>query len=83
MVRVLSLLWTFVLAVLITAVSFFYTRGDLVRGFPFSFVSETVTANAEISYSFNYWLLFFDLFIWWVLFSILWIIIKNYVLELD
>ena len=86
MVRVLSLLWTFVLAALVTAVSFFYIRGGVDRGFPFSFAKDTLgttDGNTIYTFSYNYWLLAFDLIIWWLLFSVLWIIIKNYILELD
>lgn len=86
MVRVLSLLWTFLLAMLVTGVSFFYIRSGVDRGFPFSFAKDTpitIDGNATFSINYNYWLLAFDVIIWWLLFSVLWIIIKNYVLELD
>jgi len=84
MVRVLSLLWTFVLALLITAVSFFYIKNGSERGFPFTFITEVGTkANGEIVFNINYWLLAFDIIIWWLLFSVIWIIIKNYILEID
>jgi hypothetical protein len=71
---------------LVTAVSFFYIRGGVDRGFPFTFAKETpvvVDGNTDLVFSYNYWLLAFDVIIWWLLFSVLWIIVKNYILELD
>lgn len=83
MVRVLSLVWTFVLSILITAVSFFYIPNGIDRGFPLSFAKDSTAADGTVSYIFNYWLVAFDVLIWWLLFSVLWIAVKNYVLELD
>jgi hypothetical protein len=83
MVRVLSLLWTLVLAILTTGVSFFYSQNDFKHGFPFSFARETVGDQGTLTYTFNYWSVVLDIFIWWMLFSMIWIIVKNYILELD
>ncbi|HEY4695183.1 MAG TPA: hypothetical protein VIH52_04470 [Candidatus Nanoarchaeia archaeon] len=83
MVRVLSLLWTLVLAILTTSVSFFYIQKEFRHGFPFSFARETISDSGVASYTFNYWSVALDIFVWWILFSMIWIIVKNYILELD
>lgn len=81
MIRVFSLLWTLILAAIVTGISFFYLRGEL-RGFPFSFANGTIDYNTGTrDFDFNFWLLGLDLIIWWLIFSILWIILKNYVFE--
>lgn len=81
MVRVLSLLWTFVLSWLVTGVSFFYIRDEVKHGFPFSFASDDINIAGNIYYKVNIWSVLLDVIVWWLLFSVLWIIIKNYVLE--
>jgi uncharacterized BrkB/YihY/UPF0761 family membrane protein len=83
MVRVLSLLWSLALAFLVTSISFFYVQSDFRHGFPFSYAKEIVSDEGALTYDINYWSLALDVFIWWILFSMIWIIVKNYVLELD
>jgi len=83
MVRVLSLVWTLLLSLSITSVSFFYVREDFKHGFPFSFAKDQFASDGTTTYSLNYFSVAFDILVWWLLFSLLWIIIKNYVLELD
>lgn len=83
MVRVLSLVWTLLLSLSITLVSFFYVRDEIKHGFPFSFAKDNLNGDGTSSFSINYWSIAFDVFVWWLLFSLLWIIVKNYVLELD
>lgn len=83
MVRVLSLIWTLVLSLTTTAISFFYIRDEIKHGFPLTFAKDQLTVDGSIDYSLNYWLVGIDILIWWLLFSLLWIIIKNYVLEID
>lgn len=81
MIRALSLIWTLTLSIAVTAVSFFYVREDTKHGFPFSFARNEIAPDGSIEYMFNYWSVFFDILIWWLLFSLVWIIVKNYVLE--
>ncbi len=83
MVRVISLVWALALSVAITSVSFFYIRDDFKHGFPFSFARDQISSYGTTTYSINYWSVAFDILIWWLLFSLLWIIVKNYILELD
>lgn len=83
MVRVLSLVWTLGLSIAVTSISFFYVRDEVKHGFPFSFAKDSLNSDGSVGYSFNYWSVFFDVLIWWLLFSLLWIIVKNYVLEMD
>lgn len=86
MVRVLSLLWTLLSSVGVTALSFYYvseTAAEVRHGFPFSYARETVNSFGEEVVRFNYVSIIIDVVIWWVLFSLIWLIIKNYVLELD
>ena len=80
MIRVLSLLWTLLIAIIVTLVSFFYLRGE-ARGFPFSFSkgsAEQISANGV---DINIWSVALDVVFWWLIFSILWIILKNYIFE--
>ncbi|OGY30440.1 MAG: hypothetical protein A3F35_01815 [Candidatus Woykebacteria bacterium RIFCSPHIGHO2_12_FULL_45_10] len=83
MVRILSLLWTLVAAFVASSVSFFYLSSDGARhGFPFVFAHE-FTKDGVIQNSYNVWSYVFDVVFWWFLFSILWIMVKNYVFETD
>jgi uncharacterized BrkB/YihY/UPF0761 family membrane protein len=79
MLRVLSLLWTLMLSLVVTGVSFFYVRGEN-HGFPFTF-SRGVTDQGTESLQFNAWSVVLDVLFWWFLFSVLWIILKNYIFE--
>ncbi len=82
MLRVFYLFWTLIAALLVTAISFFYISGDK-HGFPFSFATEVKDSvgGGEILLKFNTWTLIFDILFWWFLFSILLIIVRNYVFE--
>lgn len=81
MIRALSLLWTLLLAVVITAVSFFYIRSGVKHGFPFTFARESYGVDGILGYDLNYFSVAFNVLVWWVLFSLVWVIVKNYVLE--
>ncbi len=83
MVRVLSLLWTFGLAILTTCLSFFYVQSEFRHGFPLTFSSEVVASDGTLAYKTSFWLIAIDVIIWWLLFSMLWIMVRNYILELD
>ena len=83
MVRVISLLWTLVLAILVTMLSFFYIQESIKHGFPFSFAQEAVAVDGTIAYNFNIWSIALDIIVWWLLFSLTWIIIRNYILQVD
>jgi uncharacterized BrkB/YihY/UPF0761 family membrane protein len=79
MIRVLLLLWTLALSLVVTGISFFYIRGE-ARGFPFAF-SREIADQGSGSLRFNSLSLILDIVFWWLLFSILWIILKNYIFE--
>lgn len=82
MVRIFSLIWTLILSLLVTAISFFYIREEKV-GFPFSFATDTEGQGfAGTGIEINFWSLILDIIFWWFLFSILWLILKNYVFDL-
>lgn len=83
MVRVLSLLWTLIFALLITAVSYFYITDNIKHGFPFTFAREVVDGTGQAFLNINYWSVALDVLIWWLLFSICWIIVRNYILQTD
>lgn len=83
MIRALSLLWTLLASLLITGVSFFYIREDQSHGFPLSFATDSYLSNGTVGYDFNYFSVAFNILIWWILFSLVWVIVKNYVLEID
>ena len=80
MIRVLSLLWTLVLGIIVTGVSFFYIRGE-ARGFPFTFSRESGEQLDIAKFDFNVWSVALNVIFWWLLFSILWIVLKNYIFE--
>ncbi|MEX0622144.1 MAG: hypothetical protein WD187_04135 [Candidatus Woykebacteria bacterium] len=79
MIRVLSLLWTLVLALATTGVSFFYIRGEM-HGFPFTFARDTLGQSGS-KLDINFWSVVLDVVFWWLIFSIVWIILKNYIFE--
>lgn len=79
MLRVFSLIWTLIVSLAVVGLSFFYIRGDS-RGFPFSFARE-ITNGVKASFHLNGYLLTFDIIFWWLIFSILWLVLKNYVFE--
>lgn len=93
MIKIFYLLWTFLFSVLVTSLSYFYSRDGLTHGFPFTFAKDILvnnTYNEAILNSqnvtvvkgvINYWLFSFDIIFWWLLFSILLVMVKNYVLE--
>lgn len=93
MIKVFYLLWTFLAAVLVTSLSYFYIKGNLTHGFPFAFAKDTlVNKNFNdlvmttpdttiIKGVINGWVFALDVFFWWILFSILLVMVKNYVLE--
>lgn len=83
MIKIFYLIWSFLGAVLVTLLSFFYLREENLRGFPFSFANEITLEASEgrRSLNFNIWVGIADLIFWWLLFSILLVVIKNYVLE--
>jgi len=75
-------LWTLIIAVTVTGISFFYPREDL-RGFPFSFAQLIIDqTTGRGRYEFNFLLLGVDLIFWWVVFSVFLLILKNYVFDL-
>ncbi len=81
MLRILSLLWTLMIALIVTGISFFYVRGES-RGFPFTFSHENIEqVNGTSSLNINYWSVVLDIVFWWLMFSVVWIILKNYIFE--
>lgn len=83
MIRALSLLWTLLLSIVITCISFFYVRDEVKHGFPFSFAKDSFSSDGTVGYDINYFSVVLNILIWWVLFSLVWVIVKNYVLEAD
>lgn len=90
MIKISALLWSFLLALVVSGISYFYVTSNLGHGFPFHFAQEaTQSASATLStlekalpkVSFNIWVFSLDLLFWWLLFSILLVIIKNYVFD--
>ena len=82
MIRVYYLFGTLVAALFISALSFFYIRSSVQHGFPFSYaISDNNGVSGVVNINFNLWSFAFDVLFWWLLFSILLIIVKNYVFE--
>jgi hypothetical protein len=91
MIRISTLLWTLLLSLLTSGLSYFYINSSGSHGFPFRFAQEaTQSAAADLKsgqafekVDFNYWVFALDIFFWWLLFSILLVIIKNYLFDTD
>jgi uncharacterized ion transporter superfamily protein YfcC len=74
---------------MISGLSYFYVSGSLGHGFPFHFAQEaSQSASAALMASsalpkvdFNFLVFGLDLLFWWLLFSMLLVIIKNYVFD--
>lgn len=82
MIRIFTLLWTLLAAVVATGIGFFYINGE-ARGFPLSFARLYVDSETGVgSLSFNYLILIIDIVFWWLVFSILVVVLKNYVFDL-
>lgn len=82
MIRISSLIWTLILSLAVSGLGFFYIREEM-RGFPLAFAEE-VEGSGLVGSGFdaNIWILLIDIVFWWFVFSILWIILKNYVFDL-
>ena len=92
MIKISSLLWSLLVALIVSSVSYFYITREGSHGFPFRFVQEATQSAAaaleigakgyeKISFSFLVFAL--DLLFWWLLFSIVLVVIKNYVFDKD
>lgn len=90
MIKVSALLWSLLAALVVAGISYFYLSTTGGHGFPFHFAQEaTKSASAVIEtdgviyqkVAFNYWVFALDLIFWWLLFSILLVVIKNYVFD--
>ncbi|MDP2671867.1 MAG: hypothetical protein Q8P13_05455 [bacterium] len=83
MVRILALVWPLLASVLTSSLSFFYVNEAGTRhGFPFGFANDVVRDGVQ-TLNFSIWSFVFDLVFWWFLFSILLIVVKNYVFDAD
>lgn len=93
MIKVSYLIWTFLSAVLVSSLSYFYTKDGLTHGFPFTIATDRVVNNTYngviirpediqiVKEDINFWLFALDVLFWWILFSILLVMVKNYVFE--
>lgn len=90
MIKISALLWSFLAALIISGLSFFYVNNVGGHGFPFRFAqeaSQSASASFEVGsqafakVGFNYWIFTIDLLFWWLLFSILLVILRNYIFE--
>lgn len=82
MIRISSLIWTLILSLAVSGLGFFYIREGM-RGFPLAFAEEVEGGGlAGSGLDANIWILLIDIVFWWFVFSILWIILKNYVFDL-
>jgi hypothetical protein len=55
-------------------------RGE-ARGFPFSFSKGSAEQISTNGVDINAWSVILDVIFWWLIFSVLWIILKNYIFE--
>ena len=85
MIRIFYLIWTLISSLLTTGLSFFYIRNEVSRGFPFSFAKEVLGQGGGqgISFEFKTFVVAFDIIFWWLIFSVLLVIIKNYIFEAE
>lgn len=92
MIKISSLLYSLLAGLSVSGLSYFYINSTGSHGFPLRFAQEaTQSASASLETSgggvekidFS-WLLFgLDLLFWWLLFSILLVVVKNYVFDND
>jgi hypothetical protein len=64
----------------VTGVSFFYISEE-ARGFPFKLATQ-VTDVGDFDFKLNTWGLVFDIVFWWLILSVLWLVLKNYVFDI-
>lgn len=92
MIKISALLWSFLVALIVSSVSYFYITSSGSHGFPFRFAQEaTMSASAALEIgargyekiSFSTLVFALDLLFWWLLFSIVLVVIKNYVFDKD
>lgn len=92
MIKISSLIYSLLAGLIVSALSYFYITNEGSHGFPFRFVQEaTQSASASLEagtkaffkISFNPWVFALDLFFWWLLFSILMVVVVNYVFDKD
>lgn len=76
MIRVGSLLWSLIVAVAVSGLSLFYTQNNKA-GYPFAAIYQTETGESI----FNWTVFFADLIFWWLIFSILLVVVKNYLID--
>ena len=82
MIRISSLIWTLILSLAISGLGFFFIKEGM-RGFPLAFAKEVENSGlAGTGFEGNIWILIIDIVFWWFVFSVLWIILKNYVFDL-
>ncbi len=92
MIKISSLLWSLLAGLIVSSVSYFYITREGSHGFPFRFVQEaTQSASATLDIgakgyekiNFSFLVFALDLLFWWLLFSIVLVVIKNYVFNKD
>jgi hypothetical protein len=97
MIKIAYLFWTFLLAVLTTGFSYFFVRYDqegILHGYPLWFyknltptigggnqaLSQGISSRVDLM-DLNYFLFAVDVVFWWLIFSILLVILVNYVFD--
>lgn len=92
MIKISALFYSFLISLLVSLLSYFYVTDTGSRGFPLRFAQEaTESASATLDSNtkmfevldFTFWVFALDLVFWWLLFSILLVVVKNYVIDGD
>lgn len=88
MIKISYLFWTLLLSILTSLLSYFYVREANLHGYPFAYFKLKEAAGTagnqligQFAQDFNYLVFGLDLFFWWLIFSTLLVIVKNYVLD--
>lgn len=88
MIKVNYLFWTFLIGLLASLLSYFYPQGSGLHGYPLTYYrlveSQSTISNQLVGKwegNFNTLIFALDLLFWWLIFSTLLVIVKNYVLD--
>lgn len=88
MIKISYLFWTLLASLFTTLLSYFYIADASLHGYPFAYYhlvekSDTISNMLIGQYkgNVNYIILGVDILFWWLIFSTLLVIVKNYIFD--